>query len=79
MLDPRFAEANFELDYAQKTMFPSLLQAQEETLNKLGPAASAAYKQRKNQNNSNFDELFNKIAPEARQPVIEAFQAAQAG
>jgi len=78
MLDPRFAETGFELDYAQKTMYPALLQAQEEALNKLGPAASAAYKQRKSENNAKFDALFNTLAPEARQPVMEAFQAAQA-
>ena len=78
MLDPRFAETGFELDYAQKTMYPALLQAQEEALNKLGPAASAAYKQRKSEKNAKFDALFNTLAPEARQPVMEAFQAAQA-
>jgi hypothetical protein len=78
MLDPRFAETGFELDSAQKTMYPALLQAQEEALNKLGPAASAAYKQRKSENNTKFDALFNTLAPEARQPVMEAFQAAQA-
>ena len=78
MQDPRFAEAGFTLDFTQKTMNPALLQKQNAVLEQLGPAELKLYKQRQNDNQKKFDTLINSIAPEARQPVIEAFQAAQA-
>ena len=78
MQDPRFAEAGFTLDFTQKTMNPALLQKQNAVLEQLGPAELKLYRQRQNENQAKFDKLVSGIAPEARQPVIEAFQAAQA-
>lgn len=78
MQDPRFAEAGFMFDVAEKTMYAPLLERKAELLNQLGPKELESTKARINENQQKFAALFDNIAPEARQPVIEAFQAAQA-
>lgn len=78
MQDPRFAEAGFMFDAAEKTMYSPLLERKAELLDQLGPAELEATKKRINENQQKLAALFDTLAPEARQPVIDAFQAAQA-
>lgn len=78
MQDPRFAEAGFMFDVAEKTMYSPLVQRKAELLNQLGPAELESVKKRINENQQKFAALMDNIAPESRTPVIEAFQAAQA-
>jgi hypothetical protein len=78
MQDPRFAEAGFMFDVAEKTMYAPLLERKAALLDQLGPKELEATKARINENQQKFAALFDNLAPEARQPVIEAFQAAQA-
>ena len=78
MQDPRFAEAGFMFDAAEKTMYSPLLERKAELLEQLGPAELASTKKRINENQQKLAALFDTLSPEARQPVIEAFQAAQA-
>lgn len=77
MQDPRFAEAGFMFDVAEKTMYAPLVARKAELLQQLGPKELEATKARINQNQQAFETLFERIAPEARAPIIEAFQAAQ--
>jgi hypothetical protein len=85
MQDPRFANAGFinskgesTFDVSEQTMFGPLLARKVEFLNQLGPNELESVKARINQNQQAFDALFTNIAPEARVPMMEAFQAAQA-
>ena len=78
MQDPRFAEAGFMFDVAEKTMYAPLLERKAALLEQLGPKELESTKARINENQQKFAALFDNLAPEARQPVIEAFQAAQA-
>lgn len=78
MQDPRFAEAGFMFDVAEKTMYAPLLERKAALLDQLGPKELEATKARINENQQKFAALFDTLSPEARQPVIEAFQAAQA-
>jgi hypothetical protein len=78
MQDPRFAEAGFMFDAAETTMYSPLLQRKSELLQQLGPKELEATKARINENQQKLRGLMDNIAPEARQPVFEAFQAAQA-
>jgi hypothetical protein len=77
MQDPRFAEAGFMFDVAEKTMYAPLVARKAELLQQLGPKELEATKARINQNQQAFETLFERIAPEARAPIIEAFQGAQ--
>lgn len=78
MQDPRFSEAGFMFDVAEKTMYAPLLERKAELLQQLGPKELESTKLRINENQQKLAALFDNIAPEARQPVIDAFQAAQA-
>lgn len=78
LADPRFAEAGFLFDAAERTMYGPLLQRKAELLNQLGPKELEATKARINENQQKLKSLFDSIAPESRQAVVEAFQAAQA-
>lgn len=78
MQDPRFAEAGFMFDAAETTMYGPLLARKAELLEQLGPTELEATKKHINENQQKLAALFDTLAPEARQPVIEAFQAAQA-
>ena len=78
MQDPRFAEAGFMFDAAETTMYAPLLQRKAELLQQLGPKELEATKLRINENQQKLRGLMDNLAPEARQPVFEAFQAAQA-
>lgn len=78
MQDPRFSEAGFMFDVAEKTMYAPLLERKAELLQQLGPKELESTKLRINENQQKLAALFDSIAPEARQPVIDAFQAAQA-
>jgi hypothetical protein len=77
LADPRFAEAGFVFDAAEKTMFAPLVREKQLLLEKLGPKELEATKLRINQNQEALSRLFADIAPEARTPVLDAFQAAQ--
>lgn len=77
MADPRFAEAGFVFDAAEKTMYAPLVREKQMLLEKLGPKELEATKLRINQNQEALGKLFADLSPEARQPVMEAFQAAQ--
>ena len=78
MQDPRFANAGFMFDVSEKTMYGPLLERKAEFLNQLGPKELESVKKRINENQQAFEALFANIAPEARVPMMEAFQAAQA-
>jgi hypothetical protein len=78
MQDPRFSEAGFMFDAAETTMYAPLLQRKAELLQQLGPKELEATKLRINENQQKLRGLMDNLAPEARQPVFEALQAAQA-
>ncbi len=78
MADPRFAEAGFVFDAAEKTMYAPLVREKINLLEQLGPKELESIKLRINQNQENLNRLFGELSPQARQPVLEAFQAAQA-
>jgi hypothetical protein len=78
MADPRFAEAGFVFDAAEKTMYSPLVREKFNLLEQLGPKELESIKLRINQNQENLNKLFGELSPQARQPVLEAFQAAQA-
>jgi|GEM_PF-4693575 len=78
MQDPRFPEAGFVFNVAEERMTPELLARTAELIKKLGPTELAEFKKRVNENQLKFAGLFDSLAPEARQPMIEAFKAAQA-
>lgn len=78
MLDPRFAEAGFVFDAAEKTMYSPLVREKINLLEQLGPKELESIKLRINQNQEALNKLFGELSPQARQPVLEAFQAAQA-
>jgi hypothetical protein len=85
--DPRVANAGFtygtegkpgSFDVAEATMFPPVLNKKIEMLQQLGPKELETTKVHINENQQSLQALIDNLAPEARQPVIEAFQAAQA-
>jgi hypothetical protein len=85
--DPRVAEAGFifgregvpgSFDVAESTMYPPLLAKKVELLQQLGPKELEATRARINENQQKLRGLMDNLAPEARQPVLDAFQAAQA-
>ena len=78
LADPRFAEAGFLFDASERTMYGPLLKRKAELLNQLGPTELDKTKARINDNQQKLKALFDSIAPESRQAVVEAFQAAQA-
>ena len=78
MADPRFGQAGFVFDAAEKTMYAPLVQEKIKLLEQMGPKELEGIKDRINQNQMALDRLFSNLAPDARKPVMEAFQAAQA-
>jgi hypothetical protein len=76
--DPRFAEAGFVFDAAEKTMYAPLVQEKLKLLEQLGPKELESVKLRINQNQEALSNLFSSLAPQARQEAVTAFQAAQA-
>jgi len=78
LADPRFAQAGFVFDAAEKTMYTPLVQEKLKLLEQLGPKDLEAVKERINLNQAALNSLFSNLAPQARQPVMDAFQAAQA-
>jgi hypothetical protein len=76
--DKRVAEAGFMFDVSEKTMYNPLLNKKVEYLNQLGPTELESFKARVNENQEKLRALFDSFSPETRQPVIEAFKAAQA-
>lgn len=77
MQDKRFADAGFMFDVSEKTMYNPLLNKKLEYLNQLGPAELESFKARVNENQEKLRALFDSVSPEARQPLIDAFTAAQ--
>jgi len=76
--DPRVAEAGFVFDAAESTMFPALLQKKLEILETLGPQELDVVKIRINENQTKLQNLFDSFSPEARTPIVDAFQSMQA-
>jgi hypothetical protein len=76
--DPRVAEAGFVFDAAESTMFTPLVQRKLELLKDLGPKELDAIKIRINENQTKLQDLFDSFSPEARTPIVEAFQKVQA-
>jgi len=76
--DPNVAASGFQLNISERTMYQPFLDAEMESLKKLSPSEFQAVMKIKNENVQKLSALFDTLAPEARQPVIEAFQAAQA-
>ena len=78
LADPRVAEAGFVFDAAESTMFTPLVQRKLDLLKDLGPAELDAVKTRINENQTKLQNLFDSFSPEARKPIVEAFQQVQA-
>jgi hypothetical protein len=78
MADPRVGEAGFMFDAAESTMYSPLVQRKAELLQQLGPKELESTKQRINENQKKLQNLFQSFSPQARQPVEDAFRAAQA-
>jgi len=76
--DPRVSEAGFVFDVTEQTMFTPLLKRKLEVLETLGPEQLGEVKARINQNQTKLQNLFDSFAPEARKPIVEAFQQVQA-
>ena len=75
--DPRVAEAGFVFDAAESTMYSPLLKRKLELLETLGPKELDAVKVRINENQKKLQNLFDSFTPEARTPIVEAFQQVQ--
>lgn len=75
--DPRVANAGFMFDAAERTMYAPLVQRKAELLQQLGPKELEVTKARITENQKKLDDLFNSFAPSARQPIEDAFRAAQ--
>lgn len=75
--DPRVANAGFMFDAAERTMYAPLVQRKAELLQQLGPKELEITKARITENQKKLDDLFNSFAPSARQPIEDAFRAAQ--
>lgn len=75
--DPRVANAGFLFDAAERTMYTPLVQRKAELLQQLGPKELEITKSRIAENQKKLDDLFNSFAPSARQPIEDAFRAAQ--
>jgi hypothetical protein len=78
LADPRFANAGFVFDAAEKTMYTPLVQEKIKMLEQMGPKELEGIKERINKNQVALETLFSNLSPKAQKPVMEAFQAAQA-
>ena len=81
MKDPDFTSSGFKIedfDVAERTMFPPLVDKKAEFLKQLSPNELRSTLTRNNENQEKLSALFDSLAPEARQPVMDAFKAAQA-
>ena len=78
MANPKMAEAGFVFDAAEKTMYAPLVKEKAALLEQMGPKVLEITKARINENQQALESLFSDLAPEARKPIQEAFQAAQA-
>ena len=77
LADPRIAEAGFMFDVSERTMYSPLLKRKAELLEQLGPKEMESVKARINENQQRLSGLFDSFSPEARQPIEQAFMAAQ--
>ncbi len=77
LADPRVANAGFVFDAAERTMYAPLVQRKIELLQQLGPKELEISKTRTSENQKKLRDLFDSFAPSARQPIEEAFRAAQ--
>jgi hypothetical protein len=80
---PKFAESGFlnnkdGFDFGQITMDPAILREQARLLAEAPPSLRKSRIERDNKNAQRLDLLFESLAPESRQSVMEAFQVAQA-
>jgi hypothetical protein len=66
------------LNFAEQTMDPALLKESVEVIGKMGPTEISPFKQHTADNQARLEKVINSFAPEARQPISEAFKAAQA-
>jgi len=78
LANPEVAKVGFIFDAAEKTMYAPLVKEKAALLEQMGPKELEITKERINHNKQAFDTLFADLAPEARKPIQEAFQAAQA-
>jgi hypothetical protein len=79
----KFAESGFlnnkdGFDFGQITMDPAVLREQARLLSEMPPSQRKSRIDRDNKNAQRLDSLFESLAPESRQSVMEAFQVAQA-
>ena len=77
LADPRVAQAGFLFDVSERTMYAPLLARKAELLEQLGPKELESVKARINENQQKLASLFDSFSPQARQPIEEAFRAAQ--
>jgi hypothetical protein len=66
------------LNFAEQTMDPALLKESVEVIGRMGPTEISPFKQHTADNQARLEKVINSFAPEARQPISEAFKAAQA-
>jgi hypothetical protein len=77
LTDPEIAKLGFRFNEAEQTMSPALLSKTTEYLKKLPPTDMDAFQVRTGENQTKFNSLMQSFAPEARQPIEQAFLAAQ--
>jgi len=77
LTDPEIAKLGFRFNEAEQTMSPALLSKTTEYLEKLPPTDMDAFKVRTGENQTKFYSLMQSFSPEARQPIEQAFLAAQ--
>lgn len=77
LADPRIADAGFQFDVSERTLYGPLLTRKAELLEQLGPKELESVKARINENQTKLATLFDSFSPEARKPIEEAFMAAQ--
>jgi hypothetical protein len=77
LADPEIAKLGFKFNEAEQTMSPALLAKTTEYLEKLPPTDMDAFKVRTGENQNKFNSLMKSFSPEARQPIEQAFLAAQ--
>ena len=75
--DPRIADAGFQFDVAEESLYAPLLAEKKALLEGMGPKDIAAHYKRVNENQRKLGELFDQMAPDADTTVRDAFLGLQ--
>ena len=76
--DPRIAEAGFQFDVAERTLYSPLMEQKAKLLEQLGPRDLEATKARINENQRKLQDLMERLSPEANKDLSKAFLELQA-